>query len=164
MASPKSKSSASGRTTRTKAASSVAPSAAAASSASASSSASTSFVTPTSQELPPAPVASSIFEGLPAPEELAKYEKIVPGGAERLIELAEQRAAHQQASERRALEAEVKANQVRTVIGFILALSTGVLGGMLLLQGSELAGLILILIDAAALVGITVYGRRNPED
>lgn len=109
-------------------------------------------------------VASSIFEGLPAPEELAKYEKIVPGGAERLIELAEQRAAHRQATERRALEAEVKSGQVRTIIGFILAFSVGVLGGMLLLQGSELAGLILILIDAAALAGVTIYGNRVSED
>ena len=41
-------------------------------------------------------VASSILEDLPSPDELAKYEKIVPGGAERLIELAEQRAAHRQ--------------------------------------------------------------------
>ena len=29
-------------------------------------------------------VASSILEDLPSPDELAKYEKIVPGGAERL--------------------------------------------------------------------------------
>lgn len=109
-------------------------------------------------------VASSIFEGLPSPEELAKYEKIVPGGAERLIELAEQRAAHREATERRALESEIKASQVRTIIGFVLALSAGILGGMLLLQGSELAGLILILIDAATLVGVTLYGRRTPEE
>ncbi len=117
----------------------------------------------TSAEATPS-VASSIFEGLPSPEELAKYEKIVPGGAERLIELAEQRAAHREATERRALEAEVKSSQVRTIIGFVLALSVGILGGMLLLQGSELAGLILILIDAAALAGVTIYGRRTPED
>lgn len=110
------------------------------------------------------PVASSIFEGLPSPEELAKYEQIVPGGAERLIELAEQRAAHREATERRALEAEIKASQVRTVIGFTLALSVGVLGGMLLLQGSELAGLILILLDAVALVAVTLYGHRASED
>lgn len=112
-------------------------------------------------EIAPTATASSIFEGLPTPEELAKYEKIVPGGAERLIELAEQRAAHRDASERRALESEIKAGQVRTIIGFVLALSIGILGGMLLLQGSELAGLILILIDAAALVGVTLYGRRD---
>lgn len=110
------------------------------------------------------PVASSIFEGLPSPEELAKYEKIVPGGAERLIELAEQRVAHRQATERRALESEIRAGQVRTIIGFILALSVGILGGMLLLQGSELAGLILILIDAIALAGVTIYGHRAAED
>lgn len=161
MASPKSKSSTAGRTTRTKAASSAALSAAATSAAS---STSASPKAPAAQGLSPAPAASSIFEGLPAPEELAKYEKIVPGGAERLIELAEQRAAHRQATERRALEAEVKAGQVRTIIGFVLALSTGILGGMLLLQGSELAGLILILIDAAALVGVTIYGNRSAED
>lgn len=29
-------------------------------------------------------------------EELAKYEKIIPGGAERILELAEQQASHAQ--------------------------------------------------------------------
>jgi len=110
------------------------------------------------------PVTNSIFENLPSPEELAKYEKIVPGGAERLLELAEQHATHQQTTESRALEAEIKAGRVRAIIGFILAFGAGLLGGTLLLRGSELAGLILILIDAAALVGITLYRQRFPEN
>ena len=34
-----------------------------------------------------------------------------------------------------------------------------VLGGALMLMGSELAGLIIMLIDAVTLVGIAVYGK-----
>ena len=109
-------------------------------------------------------VASSILEDLPSPDELAKYEKIVPGGAERLIELAEQRGPQTPPTVRGAPGSRNKTEQISTIIGFILALSVGILGGMLLLQGSELAGLILILIDAAALAGVTIYGRRSSDD
>ena len=34
---------------------------------------------------------------LPSAEELAKYEKVIPGGAERILEMAENQARYQQA-------------------------------------------------------------------
>lgn len=84
--------------------------------------------------------------GLPAPEVLAKYEKIVPGGAARLLELAEKRIVKEQRLEHGLRIARV-----------VLAAATGVLGGVLLLGGSELAGLIIIL----AAVGILALNRGD---
>ncbi len=44
----------------------------------------------------------------------------------------------------------------------MLGLAAGILGGVLLINGSELAGLIIILIDAAALVWVALSaGRRD---
>lgn len=44
-----------------------------------------------------AAVEISRFSGpLPHPEDLAKYEQILPGAADRLIRMAEQQAAHRQ--------------------------------------------------------------------
>lgn len=92
--------------------------------------------------------------GLPTPEVLAKYEKVVPGGAARLLELALEHERHTQAMEKRTLETEIRLEKFKQAAKFILALTAGVFGGMLLLNGSELAGLIIILVDVAALVGV----------
>ena len=98
---------------------------------------------------------------LPEPEELAKYEKIIPGGAERILELAEQQAAHHQEVEARQLETSAKLKLVKQIITFFLALAAGALGAALLLAGSELAGLLVIVIDAAALAAVSLYGHPN---
>lgn len=98
---------------------------------------------------------------LPEPEELAKYEKIIPGGAERILELAEQQAAHHQEVEARQLETSAKLKLVKQIITFFLALGAGALGAALLLAGSELAGLLVIVIDAAALAAVSLYGHQK---
>ena len=97
---------------------------------------------------------------LPEPEDLAKYEKIIPGGAERILELAEQQASHSQELESRQLETSAKLKLVRQVIIFFLALGAGALGAALLLDGSELAGLLVIVIDAAALAAVSLHNKQ----
>ena len=96
----------------------------------------------------------AVLEELPSPEELAKYEKVIPGGAERILEIVEQNARHAQESERKIVEAEARLARIRQVVEFVLALAAGVLGGILLLDGSEL------LMDAAAVVGVAIYGQK----
>lgn len=92
-----------------------------------------------STALEPRPAA--ISTALPQAEELAKYEKVVPGGAARILSLAERQA-----------QQGLRLQKFMVVGKFILALSAGLLGAMLLLQGSELAGLLIVLADIAACV------------
>lgn len=101
----------------------------------------------------------NLLVDLPDPEDLAKYEKIIPGGAERILEMAELQARHQQEVEVKAVITKARTANLKQVTFFILALAAGVLGGALMLMGSELAGLIIMLIDAVILVGIAVYGK-----
>ena len=101
----------------------------------------------------------NLLVDLPDPEDLAKYEKIIPGGAERILEMAELQARHQQEVEVKAVITKARTANLKQVTFFILALAAGVLGGALMLMGSELAGLIIMLIDAVTLVGIAVYGK-----
>lgn len=100
------------------------------------------------------------FPALPEPEELAKYEKIIPGGAERILELAEQDCRHNRELESRQLETSAKLKFLKHLITFLLALGAGALGAALLLAGSELAGLLVIVIDAAALAAVALYGKQ----
>ena len=109
-------------------------------------------------------VIQSILESFTAPEDLAKYEKIIPGGAERILELAEKQCLHRQEYENRTLETEQRADKIRLGVTFVLGLAAGILGGVLLINGSELAGLIIILIDAAALVWVALSAGRRDSD
>lgn len=101
---------------------------------------------------------AELIEGLPTPEVLAKYEKIVPGGAARLLDLAEQRERQEREMEQKAFQAEVYLEKFKQAAHFVLALVAGVFGGMLLLQGNELVGLIIILADVAVMVGAAKLG------
>jgi uncharacterized membrane protein len=54
----------------------------------------------------------SIFLGpLPPPADLERYAQIVPNGADRIMRLAEEHAAHEQTLERNALAANIAALQ-----------------------------------------------------
>ncbi len=105
-----------------------------------------------------------VMDYLPAPEELARYEKVVPGGAERILEMAEKQSKHRREMEEKATMAEIRGAKLKQILTFVLALAAGVLGGVLLITGSELAGLMVLLVDAAAIVGIAIYGNRGAEE
>lgn len=98
---------------------------------------------------------------LPSPATLAEYEKIVPGGAARLLELAEAHAIQERELERKTTEAKIALAKFKQAAHFILALTAGVFGGLLLLNGSELAGLLIILIDAAVIASSIIYGKSD---
>lgn len=116
---------------------------------------------PAREKIEPVEGAVIVSGALPAPDDLAKYEKIIPGGAGRLLEMAERRTEHQQKMEQESLQAEIRGQKWRFAMTFVLALVAAVFGGILLLTGSELAGLIIILVDAASLVGITLCGGKG---
>ncbi len=116
---------------------------------------------PAREKIEPVEGAVIVAGALPAPDDLAKYEKIIPGGAGRLLEMAERRTEHQQKMEQESLWAEIRGQKWRFAMTFVLALVAAMFGGILLLTGSELAGLIIILVDAASLVGITLYGGKD---
>ena len=70
-------------------------------------------------------------------------------------ELAESIQGRERELEQKAFQAEVYLEKFKQASHFVLALVAGVFGGMLLLQGNELVGLIIILADAAVMVGAT---------
>lgn len=69
-----------------------------------------------------------VMDYLPAPEELARYEKVVPGGAERILEMAEKQSKHRREMEEKATMAEIRGAKLKQILTFVLALAAGVLG------------------------------------
>ncbi len=105
------------------------------------------------------------FSGpLPQPSDLAKYEQIAPGAAERIIKMAEEQAAHRQKLEKKVIDSGIKNSNKGLNYGLLIGLSGfAVVAFCAYLKLQVLAGIIAA-IDLGSLVGVFVYGsiqRKN---
>jgi len=113
-------------------------------------------------------IASAIeisrFSGpLPPPEELAKYDRILPGAADRIIRMAEQQSVHRQNLETVVIGANATTQKWGLACAFVIAMSA-VWGGIWIsLKGMSGAGLTTIIGALAALVGVFVYGKSQQK-
>jgi len=100
---------------------------------------------------------------LPPPQTLERYDKVVPGGAERIVGWVEEQSSHRQTLERLRLEGDL-ANERRGQ-WFALTITLATLGAsaFLIQQGNDVSGLALILTELALIVGIFVYGRESQK-
>jgi len=109
---------------------------------------------------PPDEAASSALQEtrsawLPSPEEFSRYEEILPGATERLMEMAKAQMAH-----RHALELQVVRQARRgQFIGLFISLSFLGAGVWLISTGNPIPGIALAVIDVAAIVSAFAIGR-----
>lgn len=101
---------------------------------------------------------------LPHPEILEHYDRIVPGGAERIFSQFESQAAHRQ-----SIEAQViRSNSFVQIYGSISASLLGLLalgGGLFLVfEGKSLEGFGAFLAGLASLVSVYIYGKKSQSD
>ncbi|MBZ5704213.1 MAG: DUF2335 domain-containing protein [Acidobacteriia bacterium] len=100
---------------------------------------------------------------LPPPEDLAKYEQILAGAADRIIRMAEQQSTHRQHLEKVAIESNASTQKWGLVCAFIIAMSA-IWGGIWLsLKGMSGAGLATIIGALVALVAVFVYGKSGQK-
>jgi hypothetical protein len=87
-----------------------------------------------------AAVSASFWSGpTPRGEELDKYNGVMDGGANRVMELIETQATHRQNLERKDVEADISLRKLGLIFGFILALIATV-GGLALIAAGDDAG------------------------
>ena len=112
---------------------------------------------------------------LPDPDDFQRYEEILPGVANRILEIVERQQSHQHSQERMMLEQsgvileierQVAASDSRRAylgIASGLAISLLTIGGgiYLIANGHDWAGLTLAGINLTGLAGVFVYGARN---
>lgn len=85
-------------------------------------------------------IRSQSFKGpLPPPEMLAKYEDVLPGGAERIFKMAETEQNHRVSWERRALRAVTRGQW----FGFIIAIVAIFISAALAVEGYTTMAIIL---------------------
>ncbi|MHB8836708.1 MAG: DUF2335 domain-containing protein [Candidatus Methylomirabilia bacterium] len=86
---------------------------------------------------------------LPPPEDLARYNQVVPGFAERIVVMAESEISHRHSQESRSIDADVAANKsvlierkIGQAMAFVIAMTVIGIGGFLVYSGHPIAGTI----------------------
>lgn len=98
---------------------------------------------------------------LPSPETLARYEKILPGSAERVFALTEAQVRHRHMLESTLVSSDVKNARTGLIFGFLIGV-LGIAGGLLAaVLGREDAGAFVAALSLGSLVATFVYGTRE---
>lgn len=100
---------------------------------------------------------------IPRPEDFEKYERILPGAADRILSMAEKQALHRQRLEEKAIFSGIKDSRIGQYLSFIIAMSV-IFGGFFLVGiGKDAYGIVAIISALASLVGVFVYGKRSDK-
>ena len=110
---------------------------------------------------------ASRYAPFPDPNVIRRYEEIMPGTANRILELAEQKQQEAFASEEAAITKrqlpsipDVRSNYASMAVGFLSAI-LGLVGGTCLIAfGYEWLGLAAVVAPLTALFGISIYSIR----
>ena len=95
-------------------------------------------------------VKVSTYSGpLPPPNVLARYDQVVPGAAERILQMAERNQSHQIAIESGALEASKRDTRTGQILALIVTLMALILAAFVVSQGSPWVG---------GLIGVSAVG------
>jgi uncharacterized membrane protein len=93
---------------------------------------------------------TEVFVGpLPPPHLLARYNDVIPGGAERMLAMAERQSAHRESMEALVVKGNLARQREGAYFAFILAFLTICGGIFLLYSGRSIAGLVAILTPLA---------------
>ncbi len=104
------------------------------------------------------------FQGpIPPPEILARYDEVIPGGADRILAMAERQAAHRQELEKRVITSNITGERWGAGLGFVLAM-TALIGGFYLVgTGYGSVGIASIISSLAIPAGAFAYGKYQQK-
>ncbi len=98
---------------------------------------------------------------LPNPQELADYDKVIPGSAERILAASEKQAKHRIALEQQTVAAQNLQSGRGQLYGFVIAIVCLVFAFITIIAGHDVAGTIMGSIDLVALVTVFVLGKAS---
>ncbi len=107
-------------------------------------------------------VQAEFFSGpLPPPSLLARYNDIIPSGAERILTMAERQSAHRENLEAQVVAGNLASQRRGSQYAFILAL-VAIGGGILLIhEGKSASGLATVISALAGPVSIFFYSQHK---
>jgi uncharacterized membrane protein len=98
---------------------------------------------------------------LPHPEVLERYEKLIPGSAERLLKLTESQTHHRQSLEKTVVDHEVAQSSRGFWGAVVVTMGIELISALLVLKGFPLQGSAMGGVWLVGLAGVFVYGTRS---
>ncbi|MGA2217944.1 MAG: DUF2335 domain-containing protein [Terracidiphilus sp.] len=104
------------------------------------------------------------FSGpLPHPNLLAKYNEVIPDGANRIMAMAERQSAHRESLEAKVVAGNVASQARGSHYAFIICLVTIVGGFVLIETGKSIYGISAIILSLATLAGVFVIAKKEQK-
>ena len=104
----------------------------------------------------------SAFSGpLPSPDVLEKFDKVVPGAAERIIKMAEEQSLHRRGLEKKVIDSDIQRSKWGQILGFVIAIIGLIVSALIAIYGNAIAGGILGVGTLASLVSVFMYGSKT---
>lgn len=101
---------------------------------------------------------------IPPPSMLAGYEKALPGGADRIVSMAESQQSHRHEIEKMVIASNIANERLGTIAGGLLAV-LGLVGSFsLLLLGKSIEGFAAVILELAALAAVFNRTQRSGKD
>lgn len=101
---------------------------------------------------------------LPSPDYLEEYSRIIPNGAERIMQMAEKQSEHRMKMENKALSSHVNQGYLGQIFGFIIGLAFLSAGVYLGINGQPILGGTLGLGGLTGLVTAFIKGRDSDRE
>ncbi|MBI4827473.1 MAG: DUF2335 domain-containing protein [Nitrospinae bacterium] len=109
-------------------------------------------------------IESISFSGpLPPPNILQKYNDVMPGLAERIVNSAEKQASHRMDLEKIVIQGEDRRAYLGWGSGTVLALLVVLLGAYLVYVGRNVEGFSTLAATAATFAGVFFYGKHKQQ-
>jgi uncharacterized membrane protein len=100
---------------------------------------------------------------LPHPALLAKYNEVIPNGAERIMAMAERQSIHRESLEAQVVAGNVASQARGSHYAFIICLVTIVGGFVLIGMGKSIIGVSAVIGSLATLAGVFLVARRGQK-
>ncbi|HEU5350919.1 MAG TPA: DUF2335 domain-containing protein [Terracidiphilus sp.] len=109
-------------------------------------------------------VQAEFFSGpIPPPSYLARYNDVVPNGADRIISMAERQGAHRESLETMVVKGNVANQRLGSIFAFIICV-LAISGGFWLINtGKSAAGLASILTPLAGVIAVFFYSKKEQK-
>lgn len=98
---------------------------------------------------------------IPDAETLAKYNDIIPNGADRIMKMAENQSAHRQNLEEIVINGGNSRANLGVIFAFVFAMTIALIGGFLIYYDKTIQGMIFAGAGLAGIVYLFIYGTRS---
>ena len=98
---------------------------------------------------------------LPMPEDLEKYDQVVPGAAERIIRMAEKEMQHRHESDNRMMKSVIRTTAVSILFAFLSVVILSFLVYYALYRGYDKVAGAIAVGSIAAVAGVFIYFKKE---